>query len=883
MSFSKMAEEIDDINNILENDKNNKNYDQEEMYVIKRSGEKKKISFDKILNRVKNLGKKENLNVNYTSLVMKVIDQLYNNISTTLIDELTAQQCASLATTHPDYGKLAGYIVISNNRKNTLDSFYSVIKTMSDFKDVNNIEYSLVDTKILNIVTENKYYFQNIIDFERDFLIDYFGFKTLERAYLFKINKKVIERPQHMWLRVAIGIHGDDLISIKETYDLMSQKYFTHATPTLFNASTPRPQMSSCYLLGMEDDSIEGIFNSLKECGQISKWSGGIGLHIHNIRSSGSHIRGTNGTSNGIIPMLGVFNKTARYIDQGGKRNGSIAIYLEPHHPDIEEFLDLRKNTGDDELRARDLFYALWISDLFMKRVQNNEKWSLFCPDKCPNLRKVYGDEFEKLYIEYENNNLYKKQVNARELWVKILDAQMETGTPYLLYKDHVNRKSNQKNIGTIMSSNLCTEIMEYSDDNETAVCNLASIGLPMFVKRDKTFDYDKLFEVTKVITNNLNKIIDRNFYPNDKTRRSNLKHRPIGIGVQGLADVFMMMDIAFTSDIAKEINKNIFETIYFGALTKSYELSRDRQEEMNYLLVEYLQGNWTFVNDNPECREYNIYNVTEASIALCVKTDNKINDLLDKVRPIKAEIDNLSDIDNLDNNYLGCYSSFIGSPVSKNILQFDMWDNIELSKELNLDWNMLRENIKQYGIRNSLLLAPMPTASTSQILGNNECFEPYTSNIYTRRTLAGEFMIINKHLIQEFINLGLWNENIKNNIIANKGSIQYIEGLSDHIKNKYKIVWEIPMRTLIDMSKDRGAFICQSQSLNLWMEDPDVKSLTNMHFYSWKQGLKTGIYYLRRKAKHDAQQFTIEPDKINKEQSLESKNIEEGCLMCSG
>lgn len=878
-----MAEEIDDINNILENDKNDKNNDEEEMYVIKRSGEKKKISFDKILNRVKNLGKKENLNVNYTSLVMKVIDQLYNNISTTLIDELTAQQCASLATTHPDYGKLAGYIVISNNRKNTFDSFYSVIKTMSDFKDVNNIEYSLVDNKILNIVTENRHYFQDIIDFERDFLIDYFGFKTLERAYLFKINKKVIERPQHMWLRVSIGIHGDDLISIKETYDLMSQKYFTHATPTLFNASTPRPQMSSCYLLGMEDDSIEGIFNSLKECGQISKWSGGIGLHIHNIRSSGSHIRGTNGTSNGIIPMLGVFNKTARYIDQGGKRNGSIAIYLEPHHPDIEEFLDLRKNTGDDELRARDLFYALWISDLFMKRVQNNEKWSLFCPDKCPNLRKVYGDEFEKLYIEYENNNLYKKQVNARELWVKILDAQMETGTPYLLYKDHVNRKSNQKNIGTIMSSNLCTEIMEYSDDNETAVCNLASIGLPMFVKKDKTFDYDKLFEVTKVITNNLNKIIDRNFYPNDKTRRSNLKHRPIGIGVQGLADVFMMMDIAFTSDIAKEINKNIFETIYFGALTKSYELSRDRQEEMNYLLVEYLQGNWTFVNDNPECREYNIYNVTEASIALSIKTDNKINELLNKLKPIKAEIDNLSDIDNLENNYLGCYSSFIGSPVSKNILQFDMWDNIELSKELNLDWKTLRENIKQYGIRNSLLLAPMPTASTSQILGNNECFEPYTSNIYTRRTLAGEFMIINKHLIQEFINLGLWNENIKNNIIANKGSIQYIEGLSDHIKNKYKIVWEIPMRTLIDMSKDRGAFICQSQSLNLWMEDPDVKSLTNMHFYSWKQGLKTGIYYLRRKAKHDAQQFTIEPDKINKEQSAESKNIEEGCLMCSG
>jgi ribonucleotide reductase alpha subunit len=782
-----------------------------------------------------------------------------------------------MTTLHPDYGKLAGYIVVSNNQKNTESSFYSILSKMYNFKDINNNNYSLVDTNIVNIVKNNKDFFQNMLNFDRDFLIDYFGFKTLERAYLFKINKKVIERPQHMWLRVAIGIHGDDLDSIKETYDLMSQKYFTHATPTLFNASTPRPQMSSCYLLGMEDDSIEGIFNSLKECGQISKWSGGIGLHIHNIRSSGSHIRGTNGTSNGIIPMLGVFNKTARYIDQGGKRNGSIAIYLEPHHPDIEEFLDLRKNTGDDELRARDLFYGLWISDLFMKRVQDNAIWSLFCPDTCPELRKLYGEEFEKTYIDYENKNLYKKQINARELWLKILDAQMETGTPYLLYKDHVNKKSNQKNIGTIMSSNLCTEIMEYSDDKESAVCNLASIGLPMFVKEDKTFDYNKLLNITKVITNNLNKIIDRNFYPNDKTRRSNLKHRPIGIGVQGLADVFMMMDIAFTSDEAKKINKNIFETIYFGALTKSCELSKNRIKEMKELLEEYRYENWSFVNDNPECRKYNIYNKTEASIVLSVQTDNKINSLLDKVKPIKAEIDNL------ENNYLGSYSSFIGSPISKNILQFDMWDNVELSKELNLDWNKLRKDIKEFGIRNSLLLAPMPTASTSQILGNNECFEPYTSNIYTRRTLAGEFMIINKHLINEFINLGIWNEEIKNNIIANKGSIQYINGISDHLKDKYKIVWEIPMKVLIDMSKDRGAFICQSQSLNLWMEDPDIKSLTNMHFYSWKQGLKTGIYYLRRKAKHDAQQFTIEPEIKKNEESEESKNIEEGCLMCSG
>ena len=848
----------------------------DEMFVTKRCGKIEIISFDKILNRVKNLGKNKDLNVNYTSLVMKVIDQLYNNINTSEIDELTAQQCASMATIHPDYGKLAGYIVVSNNHKNTNLSFYETMKKMYEFKDIHNNNYSLIDPAIMEIISTNKEYFDNIIDFERDYLIDYFGFKTLERAYLFKLDKTVIERPQYMWLRVSIGIHRDNINLVKETYDLMSQKYFTHATPTLFNASTPRPQMSSCYLLGIEEDSINGIFNSLKECGEISKWSGGIGIHIHNVRSSGSHIRGTNGTSNGIIPMLGVFNKTARYIDQGGKRNGSIAIYLEPHHPDIEDFLDLRKNTGDDELRARDLFYALWISDLFMKRVQQNATWSLFCPDVCPKLREVYGDEFETLYIKYENKKLFKKQINARDLWIKILDAQMETGTPYILYKDSINKKSNQKNIGTIMSSNLCTEITEYSDDKESAVCNLASIGLPNFVNDDKTFDYKKLHDITKVITNNLNKIIDKNYYPNEKTMRSNLRHRPIGIGVQGLADVFIMMDIAFTSDEAKKINKKIFETIYFAALTQSFLLSYERKTYMQFLIDEYNLGNWTFKDDKLYSREYNIFNVTNASSSNIEKHDNKIKEYLDLCKPIRSEIELLN------KELCGAYSTFIGSPTSNGILQFDMWNDVEFDKELNCDWNDLKENIKKYGIRNSLLLAPMPTASTSQILGNNECFEPYTSNIYTRRTLAGEFMIINKHLIKELIDLNMWNEKIKNNIIANKGSIQYINGLSDHIKEKYKIVWEIPMKHLINMAHDRGKFICQSQSMNLWVEDPDIKSLTNMHFYSWKQGLKTGIYYLRRKAKHDAQQFTIEPE-IQNQETLESKSIEEGCLMCSG
>jgi len=850
----------------------------EDMYVKKRNGNLEIISFDKILKRVKNLGHEFNLSIQYTQLVMKVIDQLYNNIKTSEIDELTAQQCASMASINPDYNRLAGAIAISNLQKNTSSSFYETMTQLASFKDVNGKEYNLISKDLMDVVEANRETIDNFIDYTRDFLFDYFGFKTLERAYLTKCNKVIVERPQHMWMRVAICIHGSNLEAVKETYDLMSEKWFTHATPTLFNAGTPRPQLSSCFLLAMESDSIDGIFNTLKECAQISKWSGGIGLHAHNIRCTGSHIRGTNGISNGLIPMLGVFNKTARYVDQGGKRNGSFAIYLEPHHPDVEDFLDLKKNHGDEENRARDLFYGMWISDLFMKRVKTNAKWSLFCPDQCPKLCKSYGEEYERLYCEYEEQGVWTKQVNARDLWIKILDSQMETGTPYILYKDACNSKSNQKNLGTIQSSNLCTEIVEYSDENETAVCNLASISLPAFVKSDKTFDYERLVHVTGVIVNNLNNIIDINFYPNQKTKRSNFRHRPIGIGVQGLADTFILMDLAFTSPEAKIVNRNIFETIYYGAVKRSMEISKARQEGMKYLRENYLLDNWRFADETDDlCREYNVYNNTEASFANAISVDNKLEELLKIHKPIINEILNLEDTES------GAYSSFKGSPMSEGIFQFDMWN---VKPNMDYDWESLRKDIMVYGIRNSLLVAPMPTASTAQILGNNECFEPLTSNIYSRRTLAGEFVIVNKNLVKDLQTINLWSEGIKNNIIANRGSVQYINGLPDNLREKYKIVWEMPMRDIIDMARDRGAFICQSQSLNLWVEDPDPKILTNIHFYSWQAGLKTGMYYLRRKPKHQPQQFTIEPDKDNdkdkKKDEVDTEDPPE-CFMCSG
>jgi ribonucleoside-diphosphate reductase alpha chain len=777
-----------------------------EMRVKKRNGQLEVIAFDKILNRIKKLGQEVGIHINYSLLVMKVIDQLYDKIETSKIDELTAEQCASLSTQHPDFATLASRIVISNHQKNTEKSFTAVMSQLYQFKDVHGNTKSLISDEFWNYVKNNEYVLDELIDNDRDYLIDYFGFKTLERSYLFKINGFAVERIQHMWLRVAIGIHcntdnySETLLLIKETYDLMSKKYFTHATPTLFNAGTPRPQLSSCYLIAMEDDSLDGIYNTLKDCAMISKWAGGIGLHIHNVRAKGTHIHGTNGSSNGIVPMLRVFNNTARYVDQGGgKRNGSFAIYLEPWHPDIEDFLEMKKNHGDEELKGRDLFYALWVCDLFMEKVKANAKWCLFCPHECPGLSDVYGDKFKDLYEQYETSGKSRKIINARDLWFKILDSQMETGTPYLLYKDAANVKSNQQNLGTIKSSNLCCEIMQYSDTNETSVCNLASIALPSFVDPiTKQFNYEQLHSVTKVVTNNLNKVIDINFYPTEKTKFSNLLHRPIGIGVQGLADTFVLMDVAFHSDEAKEINKLIFETIYHGALEKSNELA-----------------------------------ITE-----------------------------------------GVYETFNGSPASKGILQFDMW-NVVPSDRYN--WTQLKNDIVCAGLRNSLLVAPMPTASTSQILGFNECFEPFTSNIYSRRTLAGEFVVVNKYLMKELIELNLWNDDIKNNIVANKGSIQHLTRLSQHIRNKYKIVWEIPMKHVIDMSADRGAFICQSQSLNLWVEDPTYSTLTSMHFYGWKKGLKTGIYYLRRKAKHQAQQFTIEPEA--KERTEEKDEI---CEMCS-
>jgi len=843
--------------------------------VTKRNGKIEAISFDKILKRVKSLGKDE-LNVNYTSLVQKIIDRLYDGIPTTKIDELTAEQCASLATTHPDYEKLASRIMISNHHKNTPDTFLEVCSQLYNFNDVHNKHHPIISKKQMDIIQKNTDEFEKMIDYDRDYLIDYFGFKTLERAYLLRINGKVLERPQHMWMRVAICIHDGEIEKTKETYNFMSKKYFTHATPTLFNAGTPHSQLSSCYLLAMESDSIKGIYNTLADCAAISKWAGGIGLHIHNVRASGTHIRGTNGTSNGIVPMLRVFNNTARYVDQGGgKRAGSFAIYLEPWHSDIEAFLEMRKNHGDEEARARDLFYALWIPDLFMKRVQEDSHWTLMCPDICPGLSDVYGEKFEKLYTDYETVGKGKK-IRARELWFKMLDSQIETGTPYMLYKDACNIKSNQKNLGTIKSSNLCTEIIEYSDENETAVCNLASIALSKCIKEttspfnnsqrivlytkhnckwcivlkallkrkniefneiyveenqfdnfklmhkaetlpqlfvdDKkiggytdtlnilrnTFDYELLHKITKIVTYNLNKVIDINFYPTEKTKRSNMRNRPIGIGVQGLADAFALMDIPFHSQEAKEINKKIFETMYHAALETSMEVA---------------------------------------------KSD-------------------------------GAYESFKGSPVSEGILQFDMW-NVEPSNRYN--WTQLKENIKEFGIRNSLLLAPMPTASTSQILGNNECFEPFTSNIYVRRTLAGEFIMINRYLLKELIELNLWDNDIKNEIIRNNGSIQNISTIPKALKEKYKIVWEIPMKHILEMAADRGAFICQSQSTNLWMKEPNYKKLTAMHFFAWKLGLKTGIYYLRTKAKAAPQQFTIEPKK-----NSETKNREEeDCLMC--
>lgn len=839
------------------------------MNVIKRDGKVEEMKFDKILNRIKNIGQTCNIkDLNYTILAIKVIDQLHDNITTKQIDEFLAEQCETMATKHLDYLKLANRTIISSHQKNTSDNFTETMNSLYNFVDIRGEHYPLVSKELMIFSNEYKDWINNVIDYSRDFLIDYFGYKTLEKSYLLKLRGIVVERIQHLWMRVSIGIHytyftklvnyihshidltiinNDDikkkqldyilytleikmLDDIKDTYDFMSQKYFIHATPTLFNSGTSLSQLSSCFLIGMEDDSIDGIYNTLKETALISKYSGGIGMHIHDIRSNGSYIRGTNGTSNGIVPMLRVFNNSARYVDQGGgKRSGSIAIYLEPHHPDVTDFLEMKKNHGDEDSKARDLFYALWISDLFMERVQSKGKWSLFCPSECPGLSDVYGDDYKALYIKYENEGRAKRTINALDLWIQILKSQMETGTPYLLYKDKCNEKSNQKNIGVIKSSNLCTEIIQYSDKNETAVCNLASIALPSFVNETtKTFDYKKLHEITKIVTKNLNKVIDINFYPTEKSKLSNMRHRPIGIGVQGLADTFILLGLEFCCEESCEINKNIFETIYHAALESSMEESRNNSYFHDELMV--------FFSKSPEPAYFNTG----------------------------------------DNPW---YSTFIGSPASKGILQFDMWNRVPTQGLY--EWDKLKEDIKKWGLMNSLLVAPMPTASTSQILGYNECIEPITNNIYTRRTLAGEFIVVNKYLLKELIDIGVWTESLKNNIIANKGSIQHLPDniVPKNIKNKYKTVWEMSMKNLIDMSADRGAYICQSQSLNLWIEDPTISILTSMHFYSWKQGLKTGIYYLRRKAKHQAQQFTIEPEKTKIEGDNDDNEI---CEMCS-
>jgi ribonucleoside-diphosphate reductase alpha subunit len=781
----------------------------QEMNVTKRDGNQEIVSFDKILKRIKTVGLEAGININYTSLVIKVIDQLYDCIPSTKIDELLGEQCVAMSSIHPDYNVLASRVAVSNHHKNTLNSFSTVMKSLYHFVNKRGEHAPLISKELYDLVVENARVYDDLCVYERDFLIDYFGFKTLEKSYLMRINKVVVERPQHMWLRTSIGIHGADLEAVKETYNYMSLKHFTHATPTLYNAGTPRPQLSSCYLLSMEDDSIDGIFNTLKECAQISKWAGGIGLHIHNVRATGTHIHGTNGTSNGIVPMLRVFNNTAKYVDQGGgKRNGSFAIYLEPWHSDVEMFLQMRKNHGDEELKARDLFYALWIPDLFMERVKTDGSWMLVCPHECPGLADVWGEAFVELYTKYEKEGRGRKTMKARDLWFQILDSVMETGTPYLLYKDACNAKSNQQNVGTIKSSNLCTEIVEYSSPEESAVCNLASLALPAFVGCNITgtyYDFDKLHKVAKVVTRNLNRIIDINYYPTDKTKLSNMRHRPIGIGVQGLADVFMIMGMAFGSDKSKKLNRDIFETIYHAAVEASCDLA-DRD---------------------------------------------------------------------------GAYSTFEGSPASEGRLQFDLW-GVDPGSE-RYDWAALKERVKRGGMRNSLLLAPMPTASTSQILGYNECIEPITSNLYSRSTSAGSFVVANKYMMRDLIRLGVWNEDLKNNIIANNGSIQHLEMIPVEIKELYKTVWEIPTKTIIQMAADRGVFICQSQSLNIWVENPDYKKLTNIHFYSHSLGLKTACYYLRRKAAAKVQQFTIEPENTTKSggDALEYTD-DEPCEMCS-
>ncbi len=757
------------------------------MYVVKRDGRREAVKFDKITARVKKLCYGLDPMVDATLVTVKVIDGIFDGVTTTELDNLTAEVAATMTVKHPDYAQLASRIAVSNLHKNTKKSFSEVMKDLYNYVDPKTGQRaSLIADDVHAIIQEHAETLDSAIIYDRDFTYDYFGFKTLERSYLLKLDGKVVERPQHLLMRVAVGIHKHDIASALLTYNDLSEGWYTHATPTLFNAGTPKPQMSSCFLLQLKDDSISGIYDTLKQCAQISQSAGGIGLSIHNLRAKGSYIKGTNGTSNGIVPMLRVYNDTARYVDQGGgKRKGSFAIYLEPWHADVEDFLELKKNHGKEEMRARDLFYAMWIPDLFMKRVEANGDWTLMCPNECPGLSDTFGDKFEALYEKYEMEGKGRRTIKAQELWFRILESQIETGTPYMLFKDAANKKSNQQNLGTIKSSNLCTEIIEYTSPDEVAVCNLGSIALPKFVDRGK-FDHQKLFEVTMQLTKNLNRIIDHNYYPIPEARRSNMRHRPIGIGVQGLADAFILMRYPFDSVEAKVLNREIFETIYYAALTASKDLAKEE----------------------------------------------------------------------------GTYETYEGSPLSKGILQPDMWG---VKPSDRWEWDILRDEVKKHGARNSLLLAPMPTASTAQILGNNECFEPYTSNLYTRRVLSGEFIVVNKYLLRDLVKLGMWSEELKNKIIAHNGSVANIPEIPQNLKDLYKTAWEISQKVIIDMAADRGAYICQSQSLNIFMENVNFGKLTSMHFYSWKAGLKTGMYYLRTKAATDAIKFTLDKSILEK------------------
>ena len=909
------------------------------MRVKKRDGNFQEVSFDKVINRLKSLCemKPELHYIEVTEIAQKVCSRIYDGVSTKELDELAAEQCTQKSVDHIEYSKLASRIIISNNHKTTSPSFSETLYILYNNKDVHGKPYPLISEEVYNFVMENKVKFNNYIDYSRDYNFDYFGFKTLEKAYLMKVNKVIIERVQHLIMRVSIGIHSDSVKDALETYDLISSKYFTHATPTLFHSGTPRPQLLSCFLLGVED-SVGGMYKAIADCAQISKWAGGIGLHIHDIRGDNARIRSTNGHSNGIVPMLRVYNEVARHINQSGKRNGSFAVYLEPHHPDIMAFLEAKKNHGDENARARDLFYAIWISDLFMKRVKTKSLWTLMCPDKCKGLSDLCGEEFEKKYIEYESDpDNHVKQIPAQQIWKEILVSQMETGTPYLCYKDASNLKSNQQNIGTIKSSNLCTEIIEYSDHKEYACCTLSSIALPSFItpfdansiksvkvysktectnctysknylksfgidyeeinldnksKRDSffgklnrdidddddlittvpqiyindkhiggfnelykhfkpKFDFKKLHEVTKVVTRNLDKIININFYPVKETRVSNHRHRPLGIGVQGLADVFAMFKYAFDSKEASQLNKEIFATIYHASCEKSMELAKERSVNM----CEF-KNRVTEINVLPEFYDKNLE-----------LPNLKTNSLYHKLQPTRSEVNR--------DSHLGSYSTFINSPIHKGQFQFDLWKTEPVKKvgDLDFNWDKLRSEINEYGVRNSLLLAPMPTASTSQIMGYNECIEPFTSNIYSRGTLAGQFLVINKYLQDDLIRLKLWNSDLKDSIILDNGSVSKMTGIPTIIKSTYKIAWDLSMKSLIDQAADRGAYVCQSQSLNLWIQNPDVSKLSSMHFYSWKKGLKTGIYYLRRRAVTKAQTFSIE---------VQNQPKEEECLMCS-